>query len=161
MFEHPSPNNKGRYVFVEVPVQMLDTVVPEGSRHGTKIVERIKADDSGKTVEPANIGRLDRSAGNETVEPVSREPVMERVSVQKNMREFCNHIVYSVDGKKCMVMLAAKTHPFGRANGITDKDLDDWEAGLLPKSLGRGKWFDVHTYWEKLQGDDYRRDDAV
>lgn len=71
------------------------------------------------------------------------------------LRNFTLHYVVSLDGTKCMIMLAAKKsdNATSREKGVTEKDFKEWQQFLTPYGYPSSTWFGSAKYQRKLKRD--------
>lgn len=117
------------YAFLEMPIEALETLIPEGAKWGSK-----------------------NEVYDEEGELVSSE--------QKIVDEFIMHKTVSIDGSKCMILLAAMERPCHRMKGVSESDLDDWAAyGEAVWGKTEADWMNVSEMQELLLTENYAIDE--
>jgi hypothetical protein len=144
------------YAFVECPIEMIETAIPEGVKWGEKepkveAVKEVKAVKAVKEVKDAD-GKITTEAKPAKEAVPAKEEIP---AVMKKVKEFTIHYTPSLDGTKCVISIAAMQIPYWRQKAVTEADLDEWEAYLDAYGYTMDKWLNASECAILLGTSDY------
>lgn len=91
----------------------------------------------------------------QTLVPVGATWGTKEDGTQKTVGEFVLHKVFSLDGSKVLVLLAAMEAPAYRTEGVNERDLAEWAQFMPLYGFPVDAWLDLSQYSDRINSQEY------